>query len=51
MGEKEIYDMSSAEVRVALRETRQRMKAWRNAFFVSIGMFLVLVVELIFDFV
>lgn len=39
------------ELKAQLREMTNRMKAWRNTFFVSVGMFLALVVELIFDFV
>lgn len=34
-----------------LNEMTKRMKAWRNAFLVSVAMFLLLVAELIFDFV
>lgn len=39
------------DLEAQLRETTNRMKAWRNAFFVSVAMFLLLVAEMAFDFV
>lgn len=40
--------MNEKDLEAQLCEMTNRMKAWRNAFFVSVVMFLLLIAEMIF---